>query len=276
MTPFETGAEYEEVTFRPRRGDHLLRGWWFPRPESRRAVIGCPGYRGTKSDLIGIATTLWRVGFNVLLFDYHGHGTGRGAPVTLAYREMEDFFGALDYVLERVPDARVGVLGYSMGAAVAIMGAARRPEVRAVIADSPFASHAGIVRYRVRQVLRVSGEPFATVADHLLPHIAGYRGSDVMPLRDVASISPRPLLIIHGTADTAIPYEHARQIYEAAGEPKELWLAEGAEHCGAYFLDRLAYCHRIIEFFEHALSAGEVPTSWLLRHSTGESHADAG
>jgi fermentation-respiration switch protein FrsA (DUF1100 family) len=88
----------------------------------------------------------------------------------------------------------------------------------------------------------------------MLPHIAGYRGSDVVPLRDVAAIAPRPLLIIHGTADTSIPFEHAVQVYAAAGEPKELWLAEGATHCGAYFLDRSAYCSRIIEFFADALS----------------------
>jgi fermentation-respiration switch protein FrsA (DUF1100 family) len=259
LTPFEAGAEFEEVTFRPERGDHLLRGWWFPRPAATRVIIGCPGYRGSMSDLIGIATTLWRAGFNVFLFDYHGHGSGCGTPITLAYREMRDFFGALNYVHERVADARIGVLGYSMGAAVAIMGAARRPEVRAVIADSPFASHTDIVRYRVRRVLRVSGEPFATVADHLLPHIAGYRGSDVMPLRDVAAIAPRPLLIIHGTADTSIPYEHAVQVYAAAGEPKELWLAEGATHCGAYFLDRGVYCSRIVQFFADALSDTLLP-----------------
>src|SRR3712207_7622089 len=50
--------------------------------------------------------------------------------------------------------------------------------------------------------------------------------------------SPRPLLIVHGTADALIPVEHARRLYEVAGEPKELWLVDGAAHCGAYFVDR--------------------------------------
>src|SRR5215470_12521006 len=56
MTPFETGATYEEVAFAPASGEHLVRGWWFPRPETARVIIGCHGYRGSKSELIGIAS----------------------------------------------------------------------------------------------------------------------------------------------------------------------------------------------------------------------------
>lgn len=263
MTPFETGATFEEVGFRPERGDHVLRGWWFPRPETNLVIVGLPGYRGSKSDLIGISTTLWRSGFNVFIFDYRGHGTDHGAPVTLAYREMADLFGALNYVRNRVSGAQIGLLGYSMGASLAIMGAARRPEVRAVVADSPFSTHADIVSYRVSQVIHVPAQPIVALADYLLSLMAGYRFRDVMPLRDVAAIAPRPLLIIHGTADTAIPDEHAKRVFAAAGEPKELWLAEGAPHCGAYFLDRPAYCERVIDFFERHLSAtpAGVPTS---------------
>ncbi len=142
------------------------------------------------------------------------------------------------------------------------------------MADSPFSTHADIVSYRVSQVIHLPGRPIADLTDHLLPYVAGYRFSDVMPLRDVAAIAPRPLLIIHGTADTAIPVRHARLVYAAAGEPKELWLAEGAQHCGAYFQDRATYCARISTFFaehlaETARSPEELPASEerLLRNA---------
>lgn len=257
MTPFETGAEHEEIVFLSRSGDHDIHGWWFTRPETNRVIVGCTGYRGSKAELIGISTALWRAGFNVLLFDYHGHGAGRGAPVTLAYREVGDFFSALDYVGQRIPGARIGVIGYSMGAAIAIMGSARRPEVRAVIADSPFATHADVVSHNVSRILHVSGRPFTTLSDFFLERRAGYRGGDVAPVRDAAAIAPRPLLVIHGTQDHMIPVSHGIRVYEAAGEPKQLWLGEGADHCGTYFLDRQAYCRRVITFFDDSL--GEVP-----------------
>lgn len=260
MTPFETGAEHEEVLFPSRGGDHDIHGWWFPRPETNRVIIGCTGYRGSKAELVGISTALWRAGFNVLVFDYHGHGAGRGAPVTLAYRELGDFFSALDYAEQRIPGAAMGVIGYSMGAAIAIMGSARRPDVRAVVADSPFATHADVVSHNVSRVIRVSGRPIATLADVFLQRLAGYRSGDVAPIRDAATLAPRPLLVIHGTQDRMIPVSHGKRVYEAARMPKELWLGEGADHCGTYFLDRQAYCRRVITFFDRSLS-GAAPSS---------------
>lgn len=278
MTPFETGVEYEDVSFAPQQGEHMVEGWWFSRPETRRVIVTCTGYRGSKSLLIGIGTALWRAGYNVLLFDYHGHGTGRGAPVTLGYREMQDFFGALNYVHKRVENAQIGVIGYSMGASIALMGSAKRQEVRAVVADSPFASHLDVVAHNVSRVLHVSGRPIALLADYFLPPIAGYRGRDVEPVREVAAIAPRPILLIHGTEDTMIPFEHAKQVYEAARQPKELWIGEGAEHCGTYFLDRPAYCARVAAFFERAFESdaqpAEAPAVAVPQQSSGGEDAE--
>jgi fermentation-respiration switch protein FrsA (DUF1100 family) len=258
MTPFETGIAWKDVRIPTANEERPLVGWWFPRPETDRVIIGCAGYRGSKSDLIGIGSALWRAGFNVLLFDYHGHGAGRGAPITLAYRELHDFYAALDFAKQRMPHARIGVLGFSMGGAIAILGAATRPEVRAVVADSPFATHADVVSHNIQQVIHLPGQPFAAISDYFLERSAGYRGRDVAPLRVVDKLAGRPLLLIHGIDDTMIPVSHAHRLYAAAHEPKELWLAPGANHCGAYFLDRPAYCQRVTSFFTQALAGEEA------------------
>ncbi len=259
MTPFETGVDWEDVRIHTAGEGRPLVGWWFPQANTNRVIIGCAGYRGSKSDLIGIGSALWRAGFNVLLFDYHGHGTGRGAPVTLGYREVHDFHAALDYALARVPNAQVGVIGFSMGGAVAILGAAQRPEVQVVVADSPFATHADVVAYNVQRVIHMPGQPFAAISDYFLERNAGYRSRDVSPLAMISQIAPRPLLLMHGTADEMIPVSHAHRLYEAASEPKELWITEGANHCGAYFLDRPGYCNRVVNFFEHGFDERREP-----------------
>ncbi|HEU0026542.1 MAG TPA: alpha/beta fold hydrolase [Ktedonobacterales bacterium] len=257
MTPFETGVPWEDVRIPTEREDRTLDGWWFPRPETDQVVIGLTGFRGAKSELIGIGSALWRAGFNVLLFDYHGHGAGHGAPVTLAYRELRDVYAALDYTLARISSARVGVIGFSMGAALAILSAAGRPEIRAVVADSPFATHADVVSHNIARTIRLPGEPFLLSADYFLARRAGYRSRDVAPLRVVDLIAPRPLFLIHGTADQTIPASHTQRLYDAASGPKELWLADGAGHCGAYFLDRPSYCQRVSAFFACALEREE-------------------
>ncbi len=258
MTPFETGIDWEDIRIPTAKEAQPLVGWWFPRPETDRVIVGCAGYRGSKSDLIGIGSALWRAGFNVLLFDYHGHGSSRGAPVTLAYRELQDFFSALDYAERRVPHARVGLLGFSMGGAIAILGAAQRPEVRVVVADSPFATHHDVVSHNVQRVIRIPGQPFAAISDYFLLRSAGYRGRDVAPLRVVDKLAGRPLLLIHGTDDDMIPVSHAHRLYKAAQEPKELWLAPGANHCGAYFLDRPTYCQRVASFLAQGLELAQA------------------
>ncbi len=262
FSPFELGIPFEEVTFMPEVGDHFVRAWWLPRAETRRVIIACTGYRAKRSDLLGIGSALWRAGHNVLLFDFHGHGAGLGAPVTLAYRELNDFLGALDYAMRRVPGAVVGVIGYSMGAAVAIRGAARRPEVRALVADSSFATHEGEVRYAIGKALRLppaAARVVAWAAEPLLRWRAGYRHADVEPLRDIARLAPRPVLLIHATADELIPVEDAYRLFEAAGEPKALWVDDGASHCGVYFVDRARYGERVAAFFHEHLAAPALP-----------------
>jgi fermentation-respiration switch protein FrsA (DUF1100 family) len=117
-----------------------------------------------------------------------------------------------------------------------------------VVADSPFTGiaevvAAGITRYRLPPGI------ITRLADALTGWRFGYRFGDVRPIDAVAALSPRPLLIIHGEADTVIPVSHARLLYEAAGEPKRLWLFPGAEHCGGYFVHRPAYAARVTSFF---------------------------
>ncbi len=252
FTPFEMGVPYESVAF-PAPDGTVLRGWWLSRPESRRVTITCGGYRGHRADMLGIGSALWRDGSNVLIFDYRGHGELAGTLVTLGYQEVQDLLAAVSFVKERIPDAATGVIGYSMGASVAIMAAARCPEIGAVVADSPFARQREVVNLHVRQVTRVPLNPLLNVVDLLLGHVGGYHFRDVEPLREVDLIAPRPLLLIHGEADNVTDPRDSRALYEAAGEPKELWTVPGVHHCGVYFHDRAYYCARVNAFFRQAL-----------------------
>jgi fermentation-respiration switch protein FrsA (DUF1100 family) len=60
-------------------------------------------------------------------------------------------------------------------------------------------------------------------------------------------------MFIHGLSDATCDPQDSLKLYEAAGEPKELWLLEGAGHCDAYFVDRAAYCEKVVAFFEKHL-----------------------
>ncbi|HWE60885.1 MAG TPA: alpha/beta fold hydrolase, partial [Chloroflexota bacterium] len=236
FSPFEIGVPWEDIRI-PTVHDDTLAGWWFTRAESTQVVICCHGYRGNKADLLGVGAGLWRQGYHAVLFDYRGHGEHVGTRVTLGYRELEDALAAVNYVHARMPQAEIGLIGYSMGASVAIMAAARDQRIRAVVADSPFAAQRNPVKRRMKQTLHAgwSGDPILFLADQLLHWRAGYHFRDVEPWREIGHIAPRPLLLVHGLADLVIDAADSQLLYEAAGEPKELWLVPGVGHCGAYF-----------------------------------------
>ena len=249
-SPFELDLPAEAVVFPPLNGDHKVSGWYIPRQDATTTILVCPGYRTSKANVLGISSHLWKAGHNVLAFEYYGHGTAVGKPVTLGYREINDFLGAVAYAKERAPQTRLGVVAYSMGAAVAIMGCARSNEVEALIADSPFATHWSAVEYNFRRTVPLPSAPFIWAADRLLWWRAGYRFNQVEPLRDIARIAPRPILIIHNGKDSIVDPRDGVLLHATAQEPKELWILPEADHCGAYFVDRPAYVKKVTEFFD--------------------------
>jgi fermentation-respiration switch protein FrsA (DUF1100 family) len=259
FSPFETRVEgYEDVTFRTADG-LTLSAWWLPRPESRRVVVGLAGHRSPKSDLLGIGSGLWRAGNNVLIFDWRSRGQSEIAQHSLAYYELRDAAAAIEYALGRVPGARLGLIGYSMGASVAILLAAGEPRVAAVVADSPFTGIAEVVAHGAAQK-HLPAQLVVPLADALTNWRYGYRFGAVRPIEVVVAISPRPLLLIHGSADSLIPVAHVHEFYAAAREPKERWVIEPADHCGGYFADRAMYIDRVAAFFtQHLAASTEEP-----------------
>jgi fermentation-respiration switch protein FrsA (DUF1100 family) len=256
FSPFETQVDgYEEITLTTADGLRLS-AWWLPRPDSQRVVIGLGGHRSPKADLLGIGSGLWRAGNNVLLFDWRSRGQSDVAQHSLAYYELRDAEAALAYVFNRVPEAQLGLIGFSMGASVALLLAAREPRVAAVVADSPFTGIAEVVAHGAAQ-LRLPAQLVVPMADRLTGWRYGYRFGAVRPIEAIAALSPRPLLLIHGAADSLIPVSHAHELFAAAHEPKQRWIVEGAEHCGAYFTDRSGYVARTAEFFRQYLESVE-------------------
>ena len=253
FSPYELGLPAEAVAFPSLHGDHNVSGYYISCPGATSTLLVCPGFRSRMAEFLGVGGHLWRAGYNVLVFEYYGHGNAVSAPVTLGYREINDFLGAVAYAKERAPQNRLGALSYSMGAAVTIMASARNTDVEALVLDSSFATHRGVVEYNFHRTFHLPSAPFAWIADYLLWWRAGYRFHQVEPLREISLISPRPILIIQGGRDSIVDPKDAVLLYEAAKEPKELWLLPDADHCGAYFEDRKEYVIKVLDFFDQHL-----------------------
>lgn len=251
FTPFEVRADSEDVRFATADGVGLA-GWWLDQPGSGTVVICAHGHRGTKSDMLGIGSGLWRAGHTVLLFDFRGNGDSDDGPQSLSHHEQADLRAAIDLAASRRPDARIVVVGFSMGASTAILEGATDPRVAAFVLDSPFSTMGEVVAANYRRY-RLPSEPIVPLADLINRLRYGYSYAQVRPLDAAPALAPRPVLLIHGTDDRVIPYDHAVQLARAAGPNCELVTFEGVDHCGAYFEDRQGYIDRVARFLDAAV-----------------------
>ena len=195
---------------------------------------------------------VWRIAnrFNlaagVIAFDFRGHGRSGGLS-TLGDLEINDLDVVVAYARE-LGYQRIAAVGFSMGASVVVRHAGLIGGVDAVVSIS------GPGRWYYRGTERMRRVHYAVehrigrfVTRHWLNtriNPEGWQLVPVPPAEAAAKIAPVPLLIVHGDQDPYFPPEHARQLYLAAREPKELWLIPGMGHaevaCGNDLVDRIA------------------------------------
>lgn len=270
-TPANLGLTYRSVAFHSRDDHLLLRGWFIPgivaggSLTDRRVIIMVHGARTNRADpgtgILELSAALARHGFAVLAFDMRGMGESAPAPLSMGYFEQRDVLGAVDFMragplpYPRLGRPRaIGGWGVSMGASTLLMAAAREPSIKAVVVDSAYADVAPLM---TRELPRY-GVPGPLTPGILLAVRALY-GIDfhaIRPLATVGRIAPRPLLLIHGTADTLIPPSDALALARAAraaGSPVQLWLVPGATHGQSFHVAGDAYVRRVTAFFSAAL-----------------------
>jgi fermentation-respiration switch protein FrsA (DUF1100 family) len=234
-----------------------LRGWLIPAAgRARGVVICCHGLDSTRLAMVTAARILHTARYAVLLFDFRARGESGGNRCTLGYRETDDLLAALAYARNR-PDLRglpLGVLGEAMGGAGALMGVARDPTVRCVVAESPFASldHAVANHF---QMLLGTGAPLLSLPTRWIgERLIGVNCRDVAPVRAIGRIAPRPLLLIEDSADRLCPSTETRALLAAAGPTATIWTVPGAEHIGARFTYPDEYAYRLTSFFNTNLA----------------------
>jgi fermentation-respiration switch protein FrsA (DUF1100 family) len=252
FTPYEFQADYEDVDLVTADGVEFG-AWHFRQPGSPQTIVVSGGHKGQRQGALGISVALWRKGFNVILYSYRGMpGSGR-APVTFGIKEVLELQAVLAFARKRIPNARIGLLGYSMGAVVSLLGAAGEPGVVALVLDSPFSDLRRLLVENVWRRAHLPGRPIVWLTGLMLRVRHGVRLSDCSPQAVLSSLEPRPLFFIHGGADDITAVDHSRRLYDAYRGPREIWIVQGAPHTGAYFADRPLYVERVAGFFARHL-----------------------
>lgn len=227
-----------------------------PEQSNGKIILICHGIRHDKRSGIRYVQYLLKEGYTLMLIDFRNHGESGGCITTYGYHEKEDLRSAVHYLRKRGLTGSLGVLGASMGAAVALQAAAGFEDIQALVLDSPFAS---LEQIAFEQTIGVTKLPrFAVylpiqVACWWSRYVEDFPVSEVSPLLSAQSLKC-PIFLIHGDADRKIGVHHSRQIFDAAPDPKELWICEGAGHLGTYLKDPQEYENRVLDFFRKHLA----------------------
>lgn len=221
--------------------------------ERRAALVVCPGF--FKSKETGVFQRLSRAlaeEWDVAAMDFRGHGRS-GGWYTFSARESAD----LEAVLGRLQDRydRIGLLGFSMGGAIAIHAAGRAPQkIRAIATiSSPAAFEDVEFRFWTLRALRGGLEGLEPGAGFRPgnPFLRKPRAVDHLP-----ALPPVPVLFVHGTRDAIVGVGHSRRLYAAAREPKRLEILENTGHAESLFRrDPDGFLRLVRDWFRAPLAA---------------------
>jgi len=231
------------VSFPSRSGERLS-GYYAP-PRQGAAVVLAHGSCGERSDLFDEARILARAGFGVLIFDFPGHGESEGA-VSWDAAAREALSGAFDWLAEQpgVDPARLGAFGFSMGGYTVAQVAATDSRLRAVVLAGTPHDAAEHTRWEYRRGGWLRQGPALLAA-----RLSGLRFDELVPERVLDRVAPRPLLVVTGSRDRAVPPWMAERLYSAAREPKRLLVVEGARHGDYSEASGATYARELCDFF---------------------------
>jgi fermentation-respiration switch protein FrsA (DUF1100 family) len=250
--PPADGAElaWEPVEFASQDGLRLS-GWYAP-GRNGAAVVLVHAFGMQGADMGLHAAVLAQQGYGVLVFDLRAHGHSEGQTCTLGWLETGDVLGAVQYARnqEEVDGSRIGVLGISLGAQAALRAAAQSDAIGAVVAEGPGPGGPSDLAGKRGRAWDWVGHGLRRVRYALLsfvngvPSLPGLRAT--VPL-----IAPRPVLLISSGEEGEGAW--MRMLYQAAADPKDLWLLPEARHGAGLLVYPQLYAQRVTAFFEAAL-----------------------
>ena len=285
IVPEPPRALQRPLTIQTNDGTLLCADFW-AQLQPASTVVMCHGYRASRSHLRQGAASVYSLGYNVLLFDFRGHGESDSIITSCGNAEVHDLEAAITVACLQPETLPHGVIlhGFSMGAATALL-LPPRSDVAAIIADSPFARSDEILLRLINHRLTERSQSLTHMQRlrSLTPPLSWTlvnAGKIVFRARFGYTFVARPdtsfkrwvkqtkheqqrkhvpILLIHAMGDAFIPFSHATTLVERAkahGIPLETYFVDHPSHCGAYLYNPEQYTSVIQQFLaKHLPSA---------------------
>lgn len=255
LQPSDLNLQSENVLLKTKEGFELS-GWLIKAAQQGKGtILILHGVSESKIAGLRMAKEFHVRGYNVFLYDSRYHGDSGGKFCTYGYHEKTDAQIVIDYLSNRndMTVGKIGLFGWSMGAAIAIQVAAVDNRIAAIVAESGFATLRTVFDdYQVRMI-KLPWHYLRNIVIKRSEYLARFKANVVAPVDAVKNIHI-PIFLLHGTEDNLIKYNYSEKVYNAANEPKFFWLIPGARHHDMMEVGGEEYTKRITEFFEKYLT----------------------
>ena len=246
-TPADYGLAYEEISFYSKEG-YLLKGWWIA-GKSDKVIIVTHGYASNRAgwvgvdkegnehylDWMGVAPELVKEGYSMLYFDMRASGVSEGDLITLAKEEAGDLVAAVQWQLQNKGKKKIGLLGFSLGANVALRGSrilkklekSNKIDKLSLIVIGPY-----IYTTMVRKSLSywtTLPSFFAPFIRYFAKMILGFNPSkEINPENYINELEDTPILFIQSENDEIGDVDDVLKIHDAYKGKKEITIIPNA------------------------------------------------
>ncbi|AFZ07337.1 alpha/beta hydrolase fold protein [Oscillatoria nigro-viridis PCC 7112] len=228
-----------------RKGESFLA----PPQSDKRAIAGVPALNkgglgkvvlylhGNASNVgsnVEHAHRFHRLGLSVFVMDYRGYGKSQG-DFPSESQVYEDAQLAWDYLVKQrgINPNQIYIYGHSLGGAIGIDLAVRHPEAAGLIVEGSFTSTRAMVNFQ-------KGLFWMFPIDVLLT-----QRFDSLSKVDRLQM---PVLFIHGTADSVVPAQMSKKLFDAAPEPKQLYIVPDGGHTNVAQIGGAKYLQILSQF----------------------------
>ena len=232
LTPHDYAMPFEEVSIISSDG-LILSGWLIEQPKdtrSDRAIIILHGYPAEKGDMVAIASQLY-TDFTLLLLDGRSFGESEGNATTFGIKERFDLRSAID-MLRSSGYTKIGVFGFSLGGAIALLAAAEDDRIAAVATYGTFSdiTTLGEEAYSRMWILK---KPMVWLMNLWASLFFGESLKEIAPERASLTLTI-PLFITHSQNDEQIAFTHALTLQQKLTHNKkaEFYFFEQKLHGG--------------------------------------------
>ena len=240
----------KRIVFNSNNGNRLV-GWLALGDEQHGGILLMHGVRSNKQQMLNRAIFLNQAGYSVLLFDFQAHGESIGEHITFGYRESKDAEAAFDYLQQAIHGRPIGVIGVSLGGASALLGNVSQ-QAKAMMLESVYPSLMEAVKNRITMRLGAYGRFLVPILLSQVKIRLGFSPKTLTPIQYISSTTAA-IFIVTGSEDKHTTPAESQRMFEAAPEPKQLWIIPKAIHQDFDALVPREYEKKTLDFFNHYL-----------------------